>query len=525
MPDIIASLKLKVLSDISRIMDQALDLDYALGQVLGCMSESLAMNRATLTLMDSITKRLTIRASYGLSPEEVSRGVYQLDEGITGRIFQTGVPCFIPDVSKEPLFLNKTRSRCIDKEKIVFIGVPITLAGKVIGVLNVDRLFGDDVSFEEDVEFLQVVATLVAQFVSIYEKVSDHLRILKRENVTLRSQLSQKTKGLYMVGHSKAVAKVQEQLEKAAPTRATVLLLGESGVGKTLTAKIIHELSDRREFPFIKINCASIPDNLLESELFGHDKGAFTGAVSTRSGRLEDAHRGTAFLDEIGELPLAMQAKLLHFLQDREIVRLGGSRAIQVNVRVIAATNRNLADAVVAGTFRADLYYRLNVLPINVPSLKERREDIPLLLNHFLRQFSAEYNRALYLSSEAVDRLQRYDWPGNVREMHNLIERLTILAASERIDRDLVDQYIGGDVQSVEVTEFREPPDGSSLAEMEKQKILSALSQNNWIQRQAAKQLGISPRQIGYKIDKYGFAELVAKCRATSMHKYKIGNI
>jgi Nif-specific regulatory protein len=381
------------------------------------------MKRATVTLKDEETGYLVIRASHGLTQAERKRGVYRQDEGITGLIFQTAKAYIVPDISKEPLFLNKTRSRHIQKESISFLGVPILLHGKPIGVLHVDRLFGDEIPFDEDIRLLSIIATLIAQFVSLNLQVRlREMKLLLDCSYTAKSS-SETRNRFFMVGRSPSMAVVQRQIEKVAPSKASVLLLGESGTGKTLVAKILHELSTRSGSPFVKINCASLPENLLESELFGYEKGAFTGAVKSKAGRVEEADGGTIFLDEIGELTLPLQAKLLRFLQEKEFERLGGANTRKVDVRVLAATNRDLTAAVAEGAFREDLYYRLNVFPIHVPPLRERKQDIPDLLRHFVEKISQEYGRNISISKTAMSTLTQYDWPGNVREMENLIER------------------------------------------------------------------------------------------------------
>ena len=498
------------LLDICSIIDQALDLETTLEQILRILSERLAMQRATITLHDSESGMLSISASYGLTPEEQSRGVYRLGEGVTGRIFQTGEPFCVPDIGKEPLFLNKTGARGVERGHVSFIGVPILLHGDPIGVLNVDRLFEDDIDFEEDVAFLKVVSTLVAQFLSLNRKIMEREEALRRENVSLKSQITREHNGPYIVGRSQAMVEVQRQMEKVAPTRATVLLLGESGVGKSLIARIIHELSDRRRHAFVKVNCASIPGTLLESELFGYERGAFTGASGVRPGRFEDADRGTIFLDEIGELPMGIQAKL----QDREFERLGSNRTRRTDVRVIAATNRDLAELVRVGEFRGDLYYRLNVFPMEVPPLRDRKEDVPGLLNHFLKQIADSYGRALSFSESAMEALADYDWPGNVREMENLLERLVIMADSERISRALLEGHLrehqachgaGGN------GDHRRP---ASLEEMERSELLASLDRNGFIQYKAARELGLSARQMGYRVKKYHLESIIAEGRA-----------
>jgi Nif-specific regulatory protein len=507
--------RFETLLAICEVIDQALDLESALGEVLRILSETLQMQRATITLMDKATGLLSIAASHGLTAEEKQRGIYRLGEGVTGRIFKTAKPYYVPDISREPLFLDRTGARRLERGRISFVGVPVILNGKPIGVLNVDRLFGDDVSVEQDMDFLSVVATLVAQFISLNEKIRSREEALRRENVSLKYTISKKSKGLYIVGDSQSMQEVERQIARVAPTRATVLLLGESGVGKTLIARIIHQLSERSQHPFVKVNCAAIPDNLLESELFGHEKGAFTGATAPRAGRFEDAHKGTIFLDEIGELPLAVQSKLLRVLQEREFERLGSNTTRTTDVRILAATNRDLAALAKDGGFRSDLFYRLSVFPIMVPPLRERREDLPGLLHHFLEKVAREYGRRLTLTPRAFEMLKNHDWPGNVREMENLMERMAILADSERIDTPL----LNGVLTKAPVAEKTVNTDGrpqQSLEETERREILAALRDNAWVQYKAAVNLGLTPRQMGYRIRKFGLDELVAMERARS---------
>lgn len=519
----VKNLQFYTLRTISGIIDKALDLENTLEEILKILSSQLSMKRATITLYDPETGNLTISASYGLTDEEKKRGVYRLGEGITGKIFETGQPYVVPDISKEPLFLNRTGARTPKKGGTSFIGVPILLNNKPIGVLNVDRLFEDEVSFEEDHEFLSVVATLIAQFISINEKVQKREEVLKQENVSLREQVSRETKGLYMVGKSEAMEEVQRKVKKVAPTKATVLLLGESGVGKTLIARLIHLFSDRKDYPFIKINCASIPENLLESELFGVEKGAFTGATYTRTGRFEEADNGTIFLDEIGELPLSIQSKLLRVLQEREFERLGSTKTRRTDVRIITATNRDLETLSLTGEFRADLYYRLNVFPITLPSLSQRREDITGLLNHFAAKISREYGQKTHFSPESLEYLINYEWPGNVREMENLMERLAIMSDGKKIELKFLKQYLSPSRQKtikkdIVVLNEKEEESFSSFSsekvclwEMEKEQIISALRNNGWLQYKAAKELGLSPRQIGYRIKKYDLEPVIAQ--------------
>jgi len=312
----------------------------------------------------------------------------------------------------------------------------------------------------------------------------------------------------FMVGKSPSMVIVQHQMQKVAPSKASVLLLGESGTGKTLVAKILHELSTRSRSPFVKINCASLPENLLESELFGYEKGAFTGATKSKAGRVEEAEGGTIFLDEIGELTLPLQSKLLRFLQEKEFERLGSVVTRKVDVRVLAATNKDLAAAVAEGSFREDLYYRLNVFPIHVPPLRERKQDIPDLLRHFVGKISQEYGRSVGISESAMSIMTQYDWPGNVREMENLIERLIIMADDDQIDADLLPAYLKG--QGAD-QDSEQPL--SRIEEIERKEILAALERNKWNQTRTAKELGITLRQISYRIRKFGLDKLIESYR------------
>lgn len=526
-------LKFSALLAICETMEQALDLEAALDGVLCMLSEKLSMQRATVTLYDPEIQQLAINASYGLTLEEKRRGVYRLDEGVTGKIFRSSEPFYVPDISNNPLFLDKTGARKLQRRMTSFIGVPIVLHGDPIGVLNVDRVFDDHISIEEDIDFLKIVATLIGQFLSLNKKVMEREAVFKRENASLRYQISQQNKGLFIVGKSPAMMEVQRQMERVSPTRATVLLLGESGVGKTLIASIIHDLSDRKGHPFVKINCASIPENLLEAEFFGYEKGAFTGASSSRQGRFEEADCGTIFMDEIGELPLNLQAKLLRVLQEKEFERLGSNKTRTVDIRIIAATNKDLAKLVEQNEFRLDLYYRLNIFPIVIPALCERREDVTGLLNHFLRKAANNYGRTVSLTAGALDALIQYDWPGNVREMENLIERLVIMSDSDYISFEFIAPFLGSlavanETSAVEVaadvsqkleTNESLSPQHTSLQKIEQHEIIQALRSNDWIQYKAAATLGLTPRQMGYRVKRYHLEEVIAVGRARLRNK------
>ena len=515
------ALKIKALSEICQLIGEAVYLDTALAMVFQILHDTLRMDRATLVLLDPSRQRLEIRASYGLTITEEQRGIYGPSEGICGQIFQTGSPCIVPDINSEPLFLNRTGARTnIKKDQISFIGVPVLMAQKPVGVLTVDRLFGPETSLKEDISFLSVLATLISQFIGLHQAIVRKEKRLVEENRSLKAELHGRFNRHYIIGQSGPMQEVFATIDKVGPSRATALLLGESGTGKELVARAIHEASPRRAKKFIKINCAALPENLLESELFGHEKGAFTGAAASRAGRFELADGGSIFLDEIGELPLSLQAKLLRVLQEHQFERLGGTRTLEVDVRIIAATNVNLEKAVTDGFFRHDLYYRLNVLPFHLPPLRERKSDIPILLNHFLQASIERNGKEVELSREVLQFLMDYHWPGNVRELQNLIERLVILTDKGIIEQSDLPKEMGTILSSkttataparspdtahgLESGESRSSHSGHhSLEELERAEIKAALSRNGWVQARAARDLGLTQRQIGYRIKKF----------------------
>ncbi len=508
----IETLKIRALSEVCKLIGQAVHLDTTLTRVLKVLHDILHMERATLVLLDPNKQRLSIKASYGLSVEEEQRGIYGLSEGICGQIFQSGSPCIVPDIHSEPMFLNRTGARSsIRKESLSFLGVPIKVEGSPVGVLTVDHLFGPEISFEEDMSFLAILATLIGQFLVLHHAISKKEEKLVEENKSLKAELHSRFNRHYIIGSSQLMQEVFWTIEKVAPSRATVLLLGESGTGKELAARAIHEASTRKDKPFIKVNCAALPENLLESELLGHDKGAFTGATSAKPGRFELADGGTIFLDEIGELPVLLQAKLLRVLQEQQFERIGGTRTLTVDVRVIAATNINLQANVDQGLFRSDLYYRLNVVPLKLPALRDRRDDIPLLIDHFLRSSNERNDKEVLLAANALDFLVGYDWPGNVRELQNLIERIVILADDQVIRPENLQEHMSTGSRpelAMEAPPLPAVPGRSvsghgSLEDLERQEIEASLRRNGWVQARAALDLGLTQRQIGYRIKKF----------------------
>jgi len=506
--------ELSTLYEIARRLGASVDPKATLSSVLEILSESMGMSRGTLTLLDPETKQLYIEFAHGLTPEERSRGIYRIGEGITGKVVESGEPIIVPDIGKEPLFLNRTRSRGdIKRENISFICVPVKVKGDTVGVLSVDRLFTDQsVSLDEDVRILTIIASLIGQAITTAKMVEMEKKNLLKEKLTLQRELKSPYRFANIVFVSDKMRDVLDSAWRVSQSKANVLLRGESGTGKELIARTIHYHSKRCDKAFISVNCAAIPDTLIESDLFGHVKGAFTGAVTEKKGRFEMADGGTLFLDEIGDIPPPMQVKLLRVLQERRFERVGSSKSITVDVRIIAATNRNLEEAVKEGKFREDLYYRLNVVPLRIPSLRERKEDIPPLVGHFLQLYNEENGREVKISNEALDTLLIHDWPGNVRELENCIERMIVMAKNELIMTEDVPITIDTNISDNRSDESDLYGQAKTLdhtiEDMEKERITEALKRAGYVQAKAARQLGITSRQIGYKIKKYGITSL-----------------
>src|SRR5574341_2204554 len=421
-------LELSTLYEISKILGSSLDLEQSLTGILRILNSFMGMRKGTILLYDPVTRELSIRRAIGMTPEEMARGKYQKGEGILGKVMQHGLPMVIPDIGQEPQFLDRTRSRGnLSEQPIAFIAVPIKLGGETVGVLSVDRLFAAETSFEEDVRVLTIVASLIGQAVNLHQHVKREREGLLEQTRSLQQALRTRYRLDNIVGRSKRMREIYDAVEQVSQTRATVLIRGESGTGKELIARAIHYNSPRAAGPFVRLNCAALPQGLLESELFGHEKGAFTGATAAKKGRFELADGGSLFLDEIGDIPMSVQVRLLRVLQERCFERVGGTKTIAVDVRIIAATHQDLEAAIARGEFREDLYYRLNVVPLLLPPLRERREDIPLLIEHFLAKYNRANNRKVRITGRVLQAMLNYDWPGNVRELENCVERMVIM--------------------------------------------------------------------------------------------------
>jgi Nif-specific regulatory protein len=444
---------------------------------------------------------LVVEAALGY-PRPAGRIRYRMGEGVTGTVAQSGTPAVVPRVSREPRFLHRAAARGQREEETTYICVPITLDGGTVGTLAIEERYVPGREADRTVHALRIAAGMIAQGLRIQRLVDIERRKLVEENSQLRQELQERYEFDHIIGNSGPMRRVYEQVSQVVGTSATVLLRGESGTGKELIAHALHHHSPRAGKPFIRVNCAALPETLVESELFGYERGAFTGALARRKGRFELADGGTLFLDEIGELSPGTQAKLLRVIQEREFERLGGTATIQVDVRLITATNKDLERAQSDGSFREDLYYRLNVFAICVPPLRERKSDILLLADHFVEKYARLHGRSIKrISTPAIDMLVSYHWPGNVRELENTIERAILVA-----DGDVIHgHHLSPTLQTAEASGTVVSGSlGEAVAAFESNLIQDALKTTRGNRARAARLLGTTERIINYKIRRYG---------------------
>ncbi|MET0116878.1 MAG: nif-specific transcriptional activator NifA [Sedimenticola sp.] len=488
--------ELETLYKVSQVLSRSLDFRETLTEVLKTLSDIGDLKFGMISLQQESTGNLLVTAMHQ-SPDSLNSVHYKPGEGVMGAIMESGKPLVLKRILDEGRFLD--RLRVYDLE-LPFIGVPITISDKAVGVLAAQPP-GNLLELEKHERFMQMVANLIGQSVRLAKKVEDQQLELKSERDSLRRAVRGEHGFSNMVGHTRSMRMVFEQVRQVAKWNTTVLVRGESGTGKELIANAIHYNSPRANGAFIKLNCAALPDTLLESELFGHEKGAFTGASNQRKGRFEQADGGTIFLDEIGEITPAFQAKLLRVLQEGEFERVGGSKTLKVDVRVVAATNKDLESEVQEGSFREDLYYRLNVMPIQMPALRDRAEDIPELARFLVAKIGKAQGRKLEVEDSALGPLMRYDWPGNVRELENCLERAAVMSEEGCINSQAISLtgLQSGPAPAGQInTANRIDLDDPDLDEREK--VIAALEQAGWVQAKAARLLGMTPRQIGYRI-------------------------
>jgi Nif-specific regulatory protein len=483
-------------NDISHSEDIYGNLEVLLGNLCRFMNASHGM----ITIVDRDRKRIMISAAYGLTREEQTRGTYRMGEGIIGKVAQTGKPVVITDIDNDSEFLNKTGISSRDGKTIAFLCIPVINKNEIIGTLSIHREHCFDLDFVYELKLLGIIGMLIGKNISIHRKHIEELEELRKENSRLRSDKPFKPDNI--IGNSSLMHDLYQLIERVSPTNSTVMIRGESGVGKELIAEAIHKASARAAKPFVKVNCSSLPENLIESELFGHEKGSFTGAIATHTGKFEMANGGTIFLDEIGDVPPSIQVKLLRVMQQKQIERIGGNKTIDVDVRIITATNRDLEEMIRNNAFREDFYYRINVFPIYVPALRERKADITILTDHFINKINRQNRTNVKrITGGALDMLMMYSWPGNVRELENVIERAIILTTDDVIHSYNLPPSLQTGVSSNTV-------DKSSLelvlGKVEKQMIIDSLIENGGNMSRSAIQLGITERIMGLRIKKYG---------------------
>jgi Nif-specific regulatory protein len=494
------SRRLSTLLEVSQALSGTLNLRSALARVLEILAKHHGTVRSMVTLLHD-NGELHVEASDGLdAPAHAVR--YRLGEGIVGRVVESSKPIVVPRVSKEPALLNRASKRSeVTKEELTFICVPVLLNRRAVGALAVDLKFNPDRDYDRSIQFYGIVASSVAQAVKVQRLVEEDKKRLVDENQHLRQELRERYDFSSIIGSSGPVRQMYEQMAQVAATNTTVLIRGESGTGKEMVAHAIHYNSPRANKPFVKVSCAALPDSLIESELFGYERGAFTGAEQRKKGRFELAEGGTLFLDEIGDINLATQVKLLRVLQEREFERLGSTETIKINVRMLTATNKDLEKAIAAGTFREDLYFRLNVFTIFVPPLRERKADLLQLVDHFLEKFSREHRKSIKrISTPAIDMLMSYHWPGNVRELENTLERAVLMCDGQvvhghHLPPSLQTAEASGTVTRVSLSD--------AVAGFEKDLIQDALKTTRGNRAKAARLLDTTERVLNYKVKKY----------------------
>jgi Nif-specific regulatory protein len=495
--------KLATFLETGEMLAGTLELKEAMARILAILGRHHGMMRASVMLLDQDTNELRIVASHGLDESGARRVRYQLGEGISGRVAQTGKSVVVPQISREPMFLDRlgARKKPLKQQELSFICVPVLVNRKAVGVLGVDLAYKPDRDYERATKFLSIIATMIAQAIKVDHLIEADKQRLLDENIHLKQELRERYDFSHIIGNSGALRQVYEQVTQVARTNTTVLLRGESGSGKELIAHAIHYNSLRANKPFIKVSCAALPETLIESELFGYEKGAFTGAQGRKKGRFELAAGGTLFLDEIGDLNIPTQIKLLRVLQEREFERLGGTETIKVNVRLIAATNQNMEEAIAEGRFREDLYYRLNVFTIFMPPLRERKSDVLLLADHFLEKYAREHGKSIKrISTPAIDMLASYHWPGNVRELENIIERAVLVCETNVIHGHHLPPTLQTAEGSGTVSRLSLE---STVGAFERDIIMDALKTTRGNRKRAAKLLDTTERVIGYKVKLY----------------------
>lgn len=493
---------LNFLVNISNVISRSQDIYKDLELVLEELCEYLNAQYSIITIVDRNCNRIMISSAYGLTEDEKKKGIYKTGEGVVGKVVSTEQPVVIPDIVASGEFLNRTGITFNSAKPMAFLCVPIIIKNEITGTLSIHKTHSGLIDFSAEIKFLNIVGMLIGKNISVRRKQIEELDELRKENMRLKGAKLFKPENI--IGNSSLMNDLYNMIERVSSTNTTVMLRGESGVGKELIAEAIHNASPRASRPFVRVNCSALTETLIESELFGHEKGAFTGANTMHTGRFEVADGGTIFLDEIGDIPLSMQVKLLRVLQQKQIERVGGNKTIDIDVRIIAATNRNLETMIKEDTFREDFYYRLNVFPIYVPALRERRADIPILTDHFIDKVNKKNGTKIKrITSGALDMLMVYSWPGNIRELENVIERAMILSTDDVIHSYNLPPTLQTGFSSDTIDKGTL---NNVLEKVEKQMIIDTLILTKGNIAKAAIRLGITERMMGLRIGKYNLA-------------------
>ncbi|MDR2260508.1 MAG: nif-specific transcriptional activator NifA [Azoarcus sp.] len=506
--------QLAALYSISQVLSCSLDYHGNIREVLGILDARVGLGRGLISVVEP-NGGLLVQLVHGLPSGGPGAVRYQAGEGIIGFVLENDCSVVLARVGDDARFINKTG---IYDPALPVIAVPVKASGVLKGVLAVQAQPADEARLQEHAHFLEMIANLISQSLRFSLQIEQEKHIMREERDRLRRTVRLQHGFDSIVGRSAVMRRIFEQMRLVAKWNTTVLIRGETGTGKELIANAIHYNSPRARGPLVKLNCAALPESLLESELFGHERGSFTGAIGSRKGRFEQADGGTLFLDEIGEISPTFQAKLLRVLQEGEFERVGGSASIRVDVRIIAATHCDLEAAIDRGDFREDLFYRLNVMPLYLPPLRDRPEDIPGISRHLLAKIGEEQKRKLTINDQAIHRLAQYNWPGNVRELENCLERAAVLSEDGLIDSSLIripalerpwarnaapaerkDSLPGESPPEVE-SERQRMEDERQRTESERQRLIAALEQTGWVQARAARLLNMTPRQISYRI-------------------------
>jgi Nif-specific regulatory protein len=494
---------LQALHTTARILAERPGQREILHEILRVLERDLGMSRGTVMLLSSDSSELMIAAVHGAQDEAMQEVRYRRGEGITGEVLRSGRSSIVPRVADEPRFQGRIHARgARQKEETAFICVPVTIGNEVVGTLAVDVPCQDDAHLRGQEQVLSIVAGMIAHDIKARRIARQDREALESENLRLRDALREDLRPSNMIGNSRAMREVFQRIVQVAGADTTCLIRGESGTGKELVATAIHFQSARRHRPFIKVNCAALSETLVESELFGHEKGAFTGALAARVGRIEEAEGGSLFLDEIGDFTPAVQIKLLRMLQEREFERVGSNATRKADVRILAATNCDLEAAVRDGGFRQDLYYRVNVFPIWLPPLRERRDDILLLANHFVEKYARRAGKDVRrISTPAINMMMAYHWPGNVRELENCIECAIVLSD----DGTISGHHLPPTLQMPAATDGGASGRFKVLVNsFERDLITDALKRSGGNINAAARDLGLTPRIVRYKIRNLG---------------------